>query len=172
MAKKTYRPPSQLWQKRHFCLWKKMTWETFVLKIWKSVDIYIRKNLKYEIAKKWPSGQTKSRCPNRFISGHISKSSPKSSPSIHNLKSIPRFQSEMRATTTNNFARLNIAIDYGVNAIELDTILGHKTSHKFWSSHSQVPVKSVKPRIKFRSNIDCGGTGHYNYHTEQIISHV
>ena len=56
----------------------------------------------------------------------------------------------MRATTTNNFARLNIGIDYGVNAIELDTILGQKTSHKFWSSHSQVPVK---PRIKFRSNI-------------------
>ena len=85
---------------------------------------------KSKIRNSQKGGQTKSRCSNRFISGHISKSSP----SIHNLKSIPRFQSEMRATTTNNFARLNIAIDYGVNAIELDTILGHKTS--------QVPVKS------------------------------
>ena len=125
---------------------------------------------KSKIRNSQKGGQTKSRCSNRFISGHISKSSP----SIHNLKSIPRFQSEMRATTTNNFARLNIAIDYGVNAIELDTILGHKTS--------QVPVKSQsndqssfgqtltvvgykkESRTHVVRNSAHGGTGHYNFY--------
>ena len=77
----------------------------------------------------------------------------------------------MRTKTTNSFARLNIRIDYGVNAIELDTILGHKTS--------QVPVKSQsndqssfgqtltvvgykkESRTHVVRNSAHGGTGHY-----------
>ena len=68
--------------------------------------------------------------------------------SNHNLKSIPRIQSRHE----NNYKQF-CKTKHKDRLWRKCYWIGHDT----WSSPSQVPVKSVKPRIKFRSNIDCGG---------------